>query len=389
MRIPTIAHSGDKFRALTTVFVLVLAVSSGPILLAGCGGESGNGGNARAHGFPGGGESGAPPAQPAIPVAVEKAVLGSIASYYAATTTLAAEKEAEILARVSGVVKSLGCEEGDVVAEGAVLLTIDNDEYRLRLAQAEANLDDLRSRHERLKEMLAQNLVSAEEFEGVKNNLKAAEAEEGLARLNLSYTSVTAPFTGRVVSRLVDVGHNVNAGTALFVLSDFFPLLARVYVPAKEFKKLKPDQPVELVLESNKKRLTGRIKLISPVIDPSSGTIKITVEVPEYPENVRPGDFAEIRIVTEHRQSSVLVPRIALVSDRGEQVVYVAADSTAERRVVETGFEDDDNVEIINGVSVDDDVVVKGQRSLKHGSRIKILEDDSVADADPAARKGS
>lgn len=373
-------------RALALCLFVALAVFQ----VAGCGGNSDGQPAAQARAGGQNGElAGGRPAQPAIPVAIEDATSGAIASYYSATTTLAAEKEAEVLARVSGVVKSLGCEEGDQVSEGSVLLAIENDEYRLRLAQAEANAADLRSRYERLEEMLAQNLVSAEEYEGVKNNFKAAEAEEGLARLNLSYTQVTAPFAGSVVSRLVNVGQNVNVGTPLFVLSDFTPLLARVHVPAKEFKKLKPEQPVELVLESNQTRLAGRIKLVSPVIDPSSGTIKVTVEIDEYPAGVRPGDFAEVRIVTERREDSTLVPRIALVTDRGEQVVYVAADSTAERRVVEIGFEDDDHAEILSGVDVGENVIVKGQRSLKHGSPIKILADQDVADGKQTAREGS
>lgn len=361
------------------------------IAVSGCGG--GNGDQvAQAQGTPGGPGVGGRPSQPAIPVAIEDAHTGAIASYYTATATLAAEKEAQILSRVSGVVESLRCEEGDRVSAGQVLLTIDNDEYRYRLAQAEANTADLRSRYDRLQEMQKQDLVSAEEYEGVKNDLKSAEAEEGLARLTLSYTKVTAPFSGAVVSRLVDVGHNVSVGTPLFVLSDFDPLLARVHVPAKEFKKLKPDQPVELVLESTQQRLQGRITLVSPVIDPSSGTIKVTIEIPEYPDGVRPGDFAEVRIVTERRTNSTLVPKIALVTDRGEQVVYVAADSTAERRVVEVGFEDDDFAEITSGVSPGDPIVVRGQRSLKHGSPIKILATDdpeNVADTKPPKQEGS
>jgi membrane fusion protein (multidrug efflux system) len=364
------------------------------LLITGCGGSNDE---QTAHaqgrrGGPHGGGTGGRPAQPALPVAVERAHTGTISSYYTATATMAAEKEAQILARVSGVVESLACEEGDRVTTGQVLLTIDNDEYRYRLAQAEANTANLRARFDRLQEMEQQDLVSAEEYESAKNDLKSAEAEEGLARLTLSYTGVTAPFRGAVVSRLVDVGQNINIGTPLFVLSDFEPLLARVHVPAKEFKKLKPDQPVELVLESNRTRLKGRIKLVSPTIDPSSGTIKVTIEIPQYPDGVRPGDFAEVRIVTEQRAGSTLVPKIALVTDRGEQVVYVAADSTAERRVVEIGFEDDDFAEILDGIAVDESIVVKGQRSLKHGSPIKILTDETeedIADKKPSRQKGS
>lgn len=326
------------------------------------------------------------PSQPAIPVAVARASKGSIASTYTTTATLGPEKEAEILARVSGVAKRLACEEGDRVKAGSDLLIIENDEYRLRLAQAEANTANLAARYERMKGMLEKNLVSAEEFEALKNELKRAEADEGLARLDLSYTRVTAPFTGRVVTRLVDVGQNISVGTPLLVLADFDPLLARVHVPSKEFKQLKPDQAVELVLDSSQVRLEGRIKLVSPIIDPASGTIKVTVEIPEYPPETRPGDFAEVRIVTERRSDATLVPRIAVITDRGDQVVYaVLPDSTAERRVVEVGFQDDENIEILAGVEPDEEVVVKGQRSLKHGVPIKILEDhtEPLSGSDP------
>ncbi len=382
-------------RVIYVIQTILLLVLSG-LLISGCGGSDGgqaaHNGGGQAHakgGRPGGG----PPSQPAIPVAVEDAHVGSIASYYTATATLAAEKEAEILSRVSGVVEALHCEEGDIVSSGKVLLVINDDEYRFRLAQAEANTADLRSRFDRLSAMQKQELVSAEEYEGVKNNLKAAEAEEGLARLTLSYARVTAPFNGAVVSRLVDVGQNINIGTPLFVLSDFDPLLARVHVPSKEFKKLKPDQPVELVLESNRQKLSGRIKLVSPVIDPTSGTIKVTIEIVDYPAGVRPGEFAEVHIVTERRLGSTLVPKIALVMDRGEQVLYVAADSTAERRSVEVGFEDENFAEIISGISPDESIVVRGQRSLKHGSAIKILEENNnmerAADSTKTAGEGS
>lgn len=355
---------------------LLLLVSAG----CGRGGEEANKGNgartARAgqKGKQTGGQRRGP-SQPPVPVAVEAVSKGDIASYYTATATLTAEKEAEILARATGVALALGCEEGDWVRSGQILLRVEDAEYRLRLAEAEARTSSLKDRHDRLKNMWEQQLVSAEEFQGVRNDLKAAEAAEGLARLNLSYTTVTAPFSGRVVSRRVDVGQNVTIGLPLFLVSDFDPLLAIVRVPSKEFKKLKPDQNVQIVLDSNKQRLDGRIKLVSPVIDPGSGTIKITVEIPEYPEGTRPGDFAEVSIVTERRTGVTLVPKIAVFTDRGDQVVYVAADSTAERRVVDTGFEDGERAQILSGVEQGEHVVVKGQRSLKHGSPIKILSD--------------
>jgi membrane fusion protein (multidrug efflux system) len=346
--------------------------------------KGGDAGAAQGGGGAPGGGAGAPK-QPPVPVAVAVASTGAIASYYTATATLAADKEAEILARVSGVVQKLFAEEGDVVAEGGPLLLVENGEYQFRLEQAQAARADLETRLERLTSMREQDLVSKEEYEKVVNDLASARAAEGMAQLNLSYTSVDAPFTGRVVTRRVNVGQTVNVGTPLFVLSDFTPLLARVHVPSKEFNKLQPDQPVDLVLESNGTKLRGRIKLVSPTIDPSSGTIKVTIEINEYPAGVRPGDFAQVRIVTEQRRGSTLVPKVALVNDRGEQVVYVAqADTTAERRVVEIGFQDDENAEILKGVGIGERVIVKGQRSLKHGAAIKVLEGDATQVSDTA-----
>lgn len=345
-------------------------------MLGGC--SKGEGGGVQAAGGKNGKERRGP-RHPPVPVAIATASSGRISSYYAATATLVAEKQAEVLARVNGVALELACEEGDWVSAGQRLLSIEDAEYRLRLRLAQANTARLQDRFNRLSTAGEKDLVSAEEFEALRSDLKAAQAAEELAQLNLSYTEIKAPFNGRVVKRYVDVGQNITSGMQLFAIADFSPLLAIIHVPAKEFRKLQLDQPVQVTLDSNKQRMSGRVKLISPVINPNSGTIKVTVEIEEYPAGTRPGDFAEVSIVTEVRDGATLVPKIAVFSDRGDQIIYVAADSTAERRVVEVGFTDDDNAEILDGVSDGEPVIVKGQRSLKHGSSIKIIGDDPVA----------
>ncbi len=328
--------------------------------------------------------------QPPIPVAVAAAMRGPIATYFHATATLEANKQAQVLARVGGLVDALLCEEGDEVQAGQVLLKIQNREYLLKLQQAQAQTANLKAKFERLQAMLEQQMVTQEEFEAARSDLASAQAEEGLADMNLSYTSVKAPFAGRITQRLVDVGQNLAVGTPLVVLADFHPLLAKVHVPSREFHKLQRDQEVALTLDSNNTVIKGRIKLISPVIDPASGTIKLTIEVPEYPAGTRPGDFAEVRIVTELRPQALLVPRAAVLTDQGETVVYLVTDppgkdgsdqvaQVAERRVVEVGFTDDDHAEILAGLQPGENVVVRGQRSLKHGSPVKVLDDKPVA----------
>ncbi len=364
MKVPT-----DGVRSLALPSRLLLGAAL--LWLGSCG--SGDGGDAHSPARSGGPGSGRPEMAP-TPVAIAPVVRGDISNTYSATATLEAEADAQILARVAGVVEAILAEEGDAVDEGSPLLQIDNDEYQYRLDQAEARTTNLLSRYRRLEGMVERKLVSQEEFDAATSELADARANEGLARLELGYTTVRSPFEGRVVERLVDPGQTVSVGTPLFRVADFHPLLARVHVPSKEFHQLEVDQPVRLVLDSDRTELQARVQRVSPIIDANSGTIKITIEIDDYPPGVRPGDFAQVRIVTERRQDRTLAPRIAVITDKGDQVVYVARGERAERRVVDIGFTDEEFVEILSGVSPGEAVVVKGQRSLRNGAPLRVLE---------------
>lgn len=333
------------------------------------------------------GQGGGRPQLPTMSVAVEPAALGDIATYYRATASLDPDKRADVLARVSGVIQRLVAEEGDRVANGQILLHIEDAEYRHRTTMARVDLEKQQARLVRAEKIFSQGLSSAEDFDAIRTDTASAEAALDLAELELSYTKVTAPFAGQVVRRFVDQGQTVSNGTALYSLADMDRLLARVFIPAKEFRSIRPDQPVQLVVSSNGDRLQGRIDLVNPLVDPESGTIKVTVEVRDYPTTTRPGDFVEVSIVTDSHSDSLLVAKVAVVTERGQRSVYVVDGETAYQRPVEVGFEDDVNAEIISGLEPGEMVVIQGQRALRDGQPVSVLDALDLDDEEAGENK--
>jgi membrane fusion protein (multidrug efflux system) len=255
-----------------------------------------------------------------------------------------------------------------------VLLELDDDEALLRVRQAEVQLQKAEAEHARAKSMREMGMLSDQEFEALDNDRHIRQAELDLAKLELSYTRVTSPFTGRVVRRHVDLGANVTPGTALVDVMDVTPLLALVHVPANRMGFVTPGQTVRIRLDSTGTDLEGVVRLVSPIVDPTTGTVKVTVEIRKYPPATRPGDFAQVRIVTARHADAVLVPSRAIFEEQGQSILFVVQDTKAVRRVVKPGFVDGESTEILEGVAATDLVVVKGQRDLRDGLPVEILE---------------
>lgn len=353
-----------SLRALTFSLLALFAA----LATAGCGGEE-----SRAGGPGGEGGTGGPQGKP-VPVAVVAVRLGDASSYYTATATLEADNLAEIRSRTTGFVRAILREEGDRVGAGDLLLRLEDDEARLGVKQAEANALATRAEHERKASMKDAGLLSAGEFETVENSLRVRDAELDLKKLELQYTQVAAPFAGRVTRRLVDLGANVSPGTPLFEIMDDEPMLARVHVPARRMGSVSPGQRIAIHLDSGNLDLEGVVTLVSPIVDETTGTVKVTAEIRQHPAGIRAGDFAQVRIVTERHQGAKLVPSRSIVEDEGKSVVYVVADGKAVKREVKPGFVESDDTEVLEGIEANDLVCVKGQRDLKDGQAVEILE---------------
>ena len=199
-----------------------------------------------------------------------------------------------------------------------------------------------------------------------------------------------APFNGVISAREVQVGARVATGTKLFSFVSLKDMVAKVFVPGRYLTVVNADQPATITSEFLPgKTYAAWVKRISTIIDPASGTFKVTVGVREPDDAIVPGLFVRASIVTEQRPNALLIPKRAVVYEGGSQYIFTVRNGRAKRIVLDAGFENPDQVEIRSGLNDGDAVVVLGQAGLKDNSPVKLVDPAThAAPAEPASDQG-
>jgi membrane fusion protein (multidrug efflux system) len=314
-----------------------------------------------------------------VPVEIARVKAGDIASFFTGTAALEAEQETEVVAKVGGVVESIMAEAGDYVTADQVLAKLDDERLALEVERAAANFRNLESEQERYRKLYDENLVSDQEFNRVKHDYEQQKAVYDLSELELRYTSIRAPISGVVAERLIKVGNMVLANQPVFRVTGMDPLLAVLHVPERQMSKLKVGHAAKVRVDALEGlEFSGKITRISPVVDPNTGTVKVTVEVRDPARGLKPGMFARIDIIHDVHTNSVLAPKDAVIIEDEESSVFVVSDSTAYRRIVETGYVNSTHIEIVKGLAAGDTVVTTGKGSLKDSTRVDPVAGDII-----------
>lgn len=316
------------------------------------------------------------------PVPVELATVesGAVSSYITATTNLVAEGEVMVLAEVEGRAERVTVDEGDYVAQGQILADLNRKDAEISLEKARVREANAETVYKRGQELSKDELISAEDLDERRLNFELARQEREEAEWRLAKTEIRASIAGRVSERVVQPGQHVRPGDELFQITDFDPLLARIYLPERDVLQLSAGRPVAMSLDAAPDvRFDARIRQISPVVDPATGTVKVTLEVSDPPRQVRPGSFVTARVVRERRPDAVLLPKDAVLRELQQAYVFVAQDGADEalsavRRAVTLGLEEDGRVQALSGVEPGERLVVAGQGSLSDGDAIRTVD---------------
>ncbi len=373
-------------KKMTPVIILLAAA----LVAGGCSGDDNAKQGQSMRGRAGGMMGAMGGSQQAVPVEVTSPFRAELASYIFGNANVEALREVEVVARVQGLLQKMNVEEGDQVRGGRVLAELDKRELNIALAEATARLENTQAVYERSLEMLKQELTSREQVDQAEYNYKTASSQHDRAKLNLDYASIKAPFDGIITQRLIERGDLIRANTVMFKLADTEKLWIRLFVPEKEMGRIDVgDRAVVQTEMFPGKGFSGEVEMISPVVDPSTGTVKVTVRVTEGREKLKPGMFCTLHILIETHENSLAITRKALIPETESPEVFVvdASDSTTvvRRRRLEIGITQGDTLEIISGLRDSERIVLVGHESLNENSPVRIVaaEGDSTLIASP------
>ncbi len=309
-----------------------------------------------------------------VPVETTTVEIGDISSFILLSSNLETEKMTDVYARVEGLVEKIYAEEGDFVEKNKVLMKLEADEYVLAEAKARVDYELEKNLYERKRAMFEKQLLSKEEFETAKFAGEAKKILWQQAQLNLDYTKITASISGVIGERLKRPGDRIQPTDKLFTVINNEEMIAVVHVPEREIGTLKKGQKAFITSEHMKhEEFSGWIKRVSPVVDPQSGTFKVTIGIRNENNRLRPGMFVNTHIITDTHQNTVLIPKTALVYENENVHVFVVRDSVAHKVKLDLGFQDYENVESLSQIEPGEKIIVVGQAGLKDQTKVNIV----------------
>lgn len=336
---------------------------------------------------------GAKPKASEVPVTVAAVARKSVPVRLQAVGTVEASTTVAVKARMDGQITAVRFADGAPVARGQVLFELDDRALRAQVAQAQAvvqrdraQIENLKGREERFRELVRQGFYSADAYEQVRTDLAAAratlaadEAALAAAQVQLSYTRITAPVAGRASRALIQVGNAVKSTdpAPLTTIATLAPAFVSVTVPEQQLPGIRaqlakgPLGVVATLPGSTDVAAEGRLDFVDNAVDRMTGTVRLRATFPNRDEALWPGQFVRTAITLREQPDAIVVPSEAVqTGPKGSYVFVVKPDRTAELRPVKVDRTEGPDTVVAEGVAPGESVVTVGQIRVTPGAKL-------------------
>jgi len=343
------------------------------------------------------GSARARPGLGAVPVSAEPARKADLNVRIVALGTVTPVYTVTVHSRVDGELQKIYFQEGSNVEAGAPLADLDPRPFEVQKQQAEAQLakdnallDEGRLDLVRYQTLLAQDSVAKQQVDSqdalvrqYEASIKLDEAQVASAALQLAYSHITSPITGRIGLRTVDQGNIVHAAdaTGIAVITQLHPITVLFAIPQdavpKVMTRFKTGEPMSVEAYDRDGRTllaTGKLVTVDNQVDLTTGTVKLRAEFPNTDETLFPNQFVNVQLIADQIQGATVVPTAAIQRSTTATYVYIVADQkTASVRPVETGPSEHGMIVVSKGLVPGDVVVVDGVDKLREGSTVELV----------------
>jgi multidrug efflux system membrane fusion protein len=375
-------------------------------LAAGCGQSAATADpNAGAAGAAGGGRRGG---TPPVPIVTTKAIQKDVPQVIQTVGSVEAYSTVEIRPQVSGVLLKVSFAEGQEVSVGAPLFTIDPQPYAVAVSQAEATLakdaaqaTNAEAIRKRNQDLLSRGILSQQDYDtsatqaaSLKASVQVDQAQIDNAKLQLQYTKITAPVSGRTGALLVHEGNLIRTTdtSAMVVINQITPIRVTFGLPAIYLTQVRSQQAVAPLSTSARAagstdaQSIGKISFLDNAVDSQTGTLKVKGTFPNTDRRLWPGELVEVSLQLSVAHHAVVVPAAAVQTGQQGQYVYlVKADRTVAYQAVQTSIRNGDDVVVLTGLKAGDEVVTDGQLGLTPGAMTQLKSASGSTAPAPAA----
>lgn len=321
---------------------------------------------------------------PAMPVKAVAAKVAPAVDEASAVGTLRADESVVIRPEIAGRIADIRFEEGQRVARGALLATLDAGEAKAQLASATAQAKLDAQRLERAEDLHRKNFISQQGLDEARSNAARSGAAVREIEARLAKSELRAPFAGVIGLRSVSAGAFVAAGTDIARLEKMDQLKMDFRVPESFLARVRPGQQVKAAVDAYPDQdFGGAIYAIEPGIDEGTRTILVRARVANPESRLRPGMFARVTLRLGARDRAVWIPEQAIVPKGRDNFVFRVVDGKADMVKVQLGVRKPGEVEVTGGVAGGDLVVTDGTLRLFPGAAVMLMQDKPAAASAP------
>lgn len=288
-----------------------------------------------------------------------------------------------VTAQLGGMIQTIYFTPGALVKEGTILVQQNADPNIAQLHALQANSELARITYERDKAQYKIKAISKQQLDSDEQNLKSLRAQVSQQAAIVDQLTITAPFDGRLGISNVNPGQFLNPGDTVVTLQRLDPIYADFYLPQQTLSQLKVGQSVSVTADTYPdKKFHGKITTINPIVDSSSRNVEVEATIANPDNQLTPGMFTRVNIVTEKPKAYLTLPQTAISFNPYGDIVYIVKETgkddekkpilTANQVFVTLGETRGDQVVVLTGVKEGDIVVTSGQLKLKNGSRVVI-----------------